>query len=498
MNRDHADARPPLAAPAPGPAEAPAPGPGPGPAEATDFGPEARALHDDLVRLRHALHRDPELGLDLPRTRRRVLDALDGLPLEITTGTRLSSVTAVLRGGLQGPAVLLRADMDALPVQEESGVPYASEVPGAMHACGHDVHTAALVGAARLLCARRDTLAGDVVLMFQPGEEGHGGARLMIEDGVLDAAGSRVVAAYGLHVFSTVLPLGVVATRPGPVLAASDTVTVTVSGRGGHGSSPHAAADPVPAVCEMVTALQTMITRTVDVFDPAVLTVGSLHAGTTHNVIPSTARFEATVRTFSSATHDTVREGLLRTVRGVAEAHGVRADVDYQELYPPTVNDTEEAAFALRTARGLFGPQRAFEAPRPMAGSEDFSFVLEEVPGAFLGIGACPAGADPSTAPMNHSPHAVYDDAVLPDAAALLAALATGRLHRAATAAATPAAAVPAGAAPAGAAAIPAAAAGAAPAGAAATPEAAVPAGAATTPMAAAPAAPAAPAGGGR
>ncbi|MZG17865.1 M20/M25/M40 family metallo-hydrolase, partial [Streptomyces sp. SID5914] len=157
-------------------------------------------LHDELVRLRHALHREPETGLDLPRTRAKVLAALDGLPLEISTGKRLGSVTAVLRGARPGPAVLLRGDMDALPVQEESGVPYASEVPGVMHACGHDVHTAALVGAARLLAARRDELAGDVVFMFQPGEEGHGGARLMVEEGVLDAAGSRVVAAYGLHV----------------------------------------------------------------------------------------------------------------------------------------------------------------------------------------------------------------------------------------------------------------------------------------------------------
>ncbi|MFB7655307.1 MULTISPECIES: M20 family metallopeptidase [unclassified Streptomyces] len=389
---------------------------------------DVRDLHDELVRLRHALHRDPEIGLGLPRTQRKVLDALDGLPLEISTGERLGSVTAVLRGGRPGPAVLLRGDMDALPVPEESGVPYASEVPGVMHACGHDVHSAALVGAARLLAARREELPGDVVFMFQPGEEGYGGARLMIEEGVLDAAGTRVVAAYGLHVFSTVLTLGTVATRPGPVLAASDTVTVTVTGRGGHGSSPHAATDPVPAVCEMVTALQTMVTRTVDVFDPAVLTVGSLHAGTTHNVIPETARFEATVRSFSAATHEAVREGVHRTVQGVAAAHGVHAEVDYQDLYPPTVNDADEAAFALRTAAGLFGAGRVVEAPKPMAGSEDFSFVLQEVPGAFLGLGACPPDRDPATAPMNHSPQAVYDDAVLMDAATLLARLAADRL----------------------------------------------------------------------
>ncbi|MFE5601997.1 M20 family metallopeptidase [Streptomyces coelicoflavus] len=392
----------------------------------------ADGLHDELVRLRHALHREPETGLDLPRTRAKVLAALDGLPLEISTGKRLGSVTAVLRGGRPGPAVLLRGDMDALPVREESGVPYASEVPGVMHACGHDVHTAALVGAARLLTARRDELAGDVVFMFQPGEEGFGGARLMVEEGVLDAAGTRVVAAYGLHVFSTVLPLGVVATRPGPLLAASDAVTVTVTGRGGHGSSPHAAADPVQAVCEMVTALQTMVTRTVDVFDPAVLTVGSLHAGTAHNVIPETARFEATVRSFSAATQRAVREGVHRTVQGVAAAHGVQAEVDYQDLYPPTVNDADEAAFALRTARDLFGAGRTVEAPQPIAGSEDFSFVLQEVPGAFLGLGACPPDRDPSTAPMNHSPQAVYDDAVLTDAAALLARLAADRLELAA------------------------------------------------------------------
>ncbi|MFC5016955.1 MULTISPECIES: M20 metallopeptidase family protein [Streptomyces] len=389
-------------------------------------------LHDDLVRLRHALHREPETGLDLPRTRAKVLAALDGLPLEISTGKRLGSVTAVLRGGRPGPAVLLRGDMDALPVREESGVPYASEVPGVMHACGHDVHTAALVGAARLLAARRDELAGDVVFMFQPGEEGYGGARLMVEEGVLDAAGTRVVAAYGLHVFSTILPLGVVATRPGPLLAASDAVTVTVTGRGGHGSSPHAAADPVQAVCEMVTALQTMVTRTVDVFDPAVLTVGSLHTGTAHNVIPETARFEATVRSFSATTQRAVRQGVHRTVQGVAAAHGVRAQVDYQDLYPPTVNDADEAAFALRTARDLFGAGRAVEAPQPIAGSEDFSFVLQEVPGAFLGLGACPPDRDPATAPMNHSPQAVYDDAVLTDAAVLLARLAADRLELAA------------------------------------------------------------------
>ncbi|MFF7333826.1 amidohydrolase [Streptomyces sp. NPDC008150] len=397
---------------------------------------DATALTDDLRTLRRALHAEPELGLHLPDTQRTVIDALDGLPLEITTGTALSSVTAVLRGGRpgerSGPAVLLRADMDALPVQEATGLPYTSRRDGVMHACGHDLHVAALVGAARLLAGRREELAGDVVFMFQPGEEGHGGARLMLDEGVLDAAGERVVAAYGLHVLANTLPAGLVATRPGTILAASDGFDVTVTGRGGHGSAPHTAKDPVTVVCEMVLALQTMVTRTVDVFDPAVVTVGAIHAGDARNVIPQTATFSATVRTLSEPVRAQVRASVLRTLGGIADAHGVEVAVDYEDGYPVTVNDPAETAFATGVADGLLGAGRTFVAPRPISGSEDFSFVLQEVPGAFLGVGACPADRDPAAAPMNHSPEAAYDDGVLPTAAALLADLAARRLARAA------------------------------------------------------------------
>ena len=202
---------------------------------------DVSALQDDLVRLRRNLHRDPELGLDLPRTQARVLAALEGLGLEISTGRSLSSVTAVLRGGADsGEAVLLRADMDALPVSEQTGVDFAGP-PGRMHACGHDLHTAMLVGAARLLASRRRELAGEVVLMFQPGEEGYDGARHMIDEGVLDAPGRRVRAAYAVHVASAVFPHGVFATRPGPICAAVDVLSVTVRGQGGHASMPHRA-----------------------------------------------------------------------------------------------------------------------------------------------------------------------------------------------------------------------------------------------------------------
>jgi amidohydrolase len=389
----------------------------------------AAVIQPELVSLRHALHQEPELGLDLPLTQAKVLAALDGLPLELALGEKLSSVTAVLRGGLPGPTVLLRGDMDALPVQETSGLIFASQVPGAMHACGHDLHVTALVGAARLLCERQATLAGDVVFMFQPGEEGRGGAKVMIDEGLLEASGSRPVAAYALHVSSS-MPQGQVLGRPGPIMAAADTLVVTMRGRGGHGSAPHAALDPVPAACEAVLALQTMVTRRFDAFDPVVVTTGLLRAGTINNVIPDDAYFEATVRSFSPEARDRVREESVRLVRGIAAAHGLDVDVEFVDIYPVTVNDAAEAAFVADTARELLGQDRWTTLPQPLAGAEDFSYVAQEVPAAFVFLGACVDGLDPATAPYNHSPQAAFADAVLADGAALLAALALGRLER--------------------------------------------------------------------
>ncbi|MEN3123393.1 M20 family metallopeptidase [Janibacter sp. LM] len=396
---------------------------------------DAGTLRDEMTRLRRDLHREPEIGLTLPRTRDRVLAALDGLPLEITTGRSTTSVTAVLRGtvhdGTKGaaPAVLLRADMDGLPVQEATGLPFASRVDGAMHACGHDLHTAMLVGAAHLLADRRHRLAGDVVLMFQPGEEGWDGAAHMVREGVLDASGRRVEAAYGLHVFSSLDPAGQFRTRPGPMLAASDGLFVEVHGAGGHGSAPHLAQDPVVAVAEMVTALQTLVTRQVDVFDPAIITVGRLEAGTRRNVIPDTASFDATVRTFSARTRELLVTAVPRLLEGIAHAHGVEVTVRFEAEYPVTVNDVDETAFAATTITELLGEGRGEEMTHPLTGSEDFSRVLDEVPGSFIGLGATRRGADPATAPYNHSPRADFDDSVLPDGAALLAELATRRLE---------------------------------------------------------------------
>jgi amidohydrolase len=393
---------------------------------------DATAIAGDMARLRRAIHAEPEIGLDLPLTQQKVLAALDGLPLEVTTGTELSSVTAVLRGtrGSGGPVVLLRGDMDALPVTERTGLDFASTLDGAMHACGHDLHTAMLAGAARLLSARRDELAGSVVFMFQPGEEGYAGARYMIEEGVLDAAGERAAAAYALHVTSAQLPCGVFSTRPGSMMAAAEVLDVTVRGHGGHGSQPHHAADPIPVACEIVMALQAMVTRKFDIFDPVVITVGSFHAGTTDNVIPDSAHFLATVRSFSPASRERVRDAALRVVRDIASAHGLSATAEFTNSYPVTVNDQAEAQFAADVVAGVLGERRYVGQANPQAGAEDFSYVLEQVPGAFVMLGACPPGADPATAPFNHSADAVFDDAVLSDGAALYAELALRRLAR--------------------------------------------------------------------
>jgi amidohydrolase len=396
-----------------------------------DLHDDARAMSDDLVRLRQELHRDPEVGLHLPRTQEKVLRELDGLGLEISTGSGTTSVTAVLRGGARDEAdprtVLLRADMDALPVAEETRLDFAS-TNGAMHACGHDLHTTSLIGAARLLAQHRDRLRGDVVLMFQPGEEGWDGAGVMLAEGVLDAAGRRADAAYGTHVFSNTFGAHQFASRPGPLMAASHGLFVTVRGQGGHGSTPHKGRDPIAAMAEMITALQTMVTRRFDVFDPVVVTVGIVEGGTRRNIIPDTARFEATVRRFSEASKERLRECIGETLQGVARAHGVEVDVDYGDEYPLTVNDAAEVGFVAEVVREVFGEERYDDLADPITGSEDFSRVLAAVPGAFVFLGAVLPGLDPETAPSNHSPRADFDPTVLPAETALYAELAVRKL----------------------------------------------------------------------
>lgn len=394
---------------------------------------DSRELTGDISQLRHRLHQEPEIGLHLPRTQEKVLEALSGLPYEISLGTDTTSVTAVLRGTAafasdEKPVVLLRGDMDALPVQERTGVDFSSHTDGAMHACGHDLHTSMLVGAATLLAHHRDRLAGDVVLMFQPGEEGYDGAGVMIREGVLDVAGRRADAAYGIHVLSAGTPNGQFASKADTLMSASDGLTVTVHGAGGHGSAPHQAQDPVTVIAEMVTALQVMITRQFNMFDPVVLSVGVLQAGTKRNIIPESARLEATIRSFTEGSRDKLARVVPRLLEGIAAAHGVDVTVDYVTEYPPTITDEVETSRAEKVIGELFGGERFTRMTDPLSGSEDFSRVLQQVPGSFVLLSAVPRGADPAAAAFNHSPFATFDDDVLSDGAALYTQLALSRV----------------------------------------------------------------------
>ena len=386
---------------------------------------EANAMLDDTIQLRRRIHRHPELGLTLPRTQSAILEALDGLALDVRTGQRTTSVVARLRGARPGPTILLRGDMDALPMPEDTGLPFASEVPNTMHACGHDGHTAMLVGAARLLARRRDSLAGSVLFMFQPGEEGYHGARVMIEEGLLDGA-EAPTGAFAMHVTHR-RPAGVISARGGPTAAAADTLQIVVRGQGGHASAPHDCLDPIPIACEIVQALQTMVTRRVHVFDPAVVTVSKIEAGTTRNVIPETASLLGTIRTVSETTRERVHEGVRRVAEGVAAAHGAEASVEITRGYPVTVNDESFARFVLDTARELLGPDGAQVAGHPMMGAEDFSYVLQRVPGTMANLGTRP---DSGPAYPNHSNRMLLNESALATGVAMHAAVALRFLER--------------------------------------------------------------------
>jgi amidohydrolase len=381
---------------------------------------EAKELLPELIELRRAIHAEPELGLALPKTRDKVLERLEALPLEIETHERSSALVATLRGARPGRSILLRADMDALPMPEDTGLPFASKTPGVMHACGHDAHTAMLVGAARLLAARRAELRGSVVFMFQPGEEGHAGARVMLDEGLLERE-PRVEAAFALHV-APEFPPGMIATRGGTLLASADVLEITVRGKGGHASMPHLCRDPIPAACAIVPALQTFLTRTLAPTDPAIITVTMLRAGTTNNVIPETATLTGTIRAHSEAAREKAHEGVHRVSDGIARAHGVEAEVKMIPGYPVTVNDGEFDGFVRSVARELLGARSVVELPAPFMGAEDFSFVLQRVAGSMAVLGMRPPGDGPP-APC-HSNRMRIDENGMPHGAALHAAIA--------------------------------------------------------------------------
>ena len=382
----------------------------------------ATELTDDTVALRRDIHRHPELGLHNPDTQQRIITALDGLPLAVTEGSGITSVVADLKGASEGPTVLLRADTDALPMTEDSDEEFCSTEQGRAHACGHDAHVAMLVGAARLLCDRRDDIAGNVRFMFQPGEEGAGGAAVMIDEGVLDG----VDRAFALHITPN-LPVGHAACRPGPLLASADTFHVTVTGRGGHASTPHFCADPVPPMAEMISAAQAVVTRQVDAFKPSVVTITHVDAGTTTNVIPETAFFEGTIRAVAEETRSLVAAALGTACRHIAEAHGCSVNFRLETGYPVTINDTDQAARVADTCEATLGPGSFLALPAPFMGAEDFSYVLNSVPGAMAFLGVCPDNiSDPQTAPPCHSNRMRLNEAGLAHGIALHTTMALG------------------------------------------------------------------------
>jgi amidohydrolase len=386
----------------------------------------AEGILPDVIDVRRRLHRRPEIGLQLPGTQAMVAEALRALGLEPRPGETTTSVTAVIEGGRPGPTILLRADMDGLPLREDTGLDFASETVGAMHACGHDTHVAMLLGAARLLVERRERMAGRVLLMFQPGEEGYHGARLMLDEGLLEdgphGAGD-VARAVAIHI-STRYPAATISLRPGPLLASTDAIRATVRGRGGHASAPHLALDPIPTAAELVLALHAAVSRSVDAFDPVVLTIARISGGTTDNIIPETVEIQGTIRTTSTENRALMRDLVRRVAAGVAATHGTAIDLEIVEGYPVTVCDPEVTARVRDLAVGLAGEDAVLDMAHPIMGGEDFSYVTERVPGMMAFLGACPPAADPATAPQNHSNLVVFDEGSMALGVALYAAAA--------------------------------------------------------------------------
>ncbi|HEX5850549.1 MAG TPA: M20 family metallopeptidase [Rubrobacter sp.] len=375
---------------------------------------------EKIVALRRDIHREPELGFDTEKTAEKVLAALEGLPLDVRTGIAENGLVATLEGEGDGPTVALRADMDALPILEDTGLSFASETEGKMHACGHDGHTSMLVGAAHALSGMRDRLGGTVKFVFQPAEEGGGGGKVMVDEGVADGVSS----IFALHLWPG-LPFGTVATKGGPIMAAADAFEMEVKATGGHGAMPHQGSDAIAIAAQVVTALQTIVSREVDPVEPAVLTVGEIAAGTAFNVIPDRAHLGGTVRTLNADLRQKMPQRIEELARGLAK--GMRGDVelDYTFSYPVTVNDGAAADLALGVAEDLFGGGSVLELPNPSMGAEDFSYFLENLPGAFIWLGV---GEDVSGL---HTPGFAFDEDILPRGSALLTALAIEALQQA-------------------------------------------------------------------
>jgi amidohydrolase len=373
-------------------------------------------FHDEMTAWRRDLHAHPELGFEETRTSAVVADKLRAFGLdEVHTGLAKTGVVGVLKAGAGGRAIGLRADMDALPIEEATGLPYASKHPGRMHACGHDGHTTMLLGAARYLAETRN-FAGTVYFIFQPAEEMKGGGRVMLEEGLLERFPAEQV--FGMHNWPR-LPLGQFAMRPGPVMAAADRIEIRLTGRGGHGAMPHFARDPVIAGAQIVSALQTIVARNADPIDRAVVSITQFHAGDTDNVIPHTAMLGGTARSFTPQMRELLERRIGEIGRGIAQALDVEAVVSYERGYPATVNTEVETELAGAAAVAVVGEDKVDRAPMPVMGAEDFAFLLEQRPGSYVFIGN--GGGD--DAPMVHHPQYNFNDETLPYGASYWARL---------------------------------------------------------------------------
>ena len=370
-------------------------------------------LAEDMAQWRQYLHTIPELEMECHKTAAYISDRLREFGVdEIHEGIGVTGLVGIINGHGDGPTIGLRADMDALPIEEATGLDYASTHPGKMHACGHDGHTTMLLGAAKYLAETRN-FSGRVALIFQPGEEGPGGAKIMVEEGFLDRFGIGEV--YGIHNVPD-LPEGHFHTRPGALLAAVDQFTITLKGVGGHGAMPEETCDPVIAACSIGQALQTIISRNVPSTHQAVVSVTQIHAGTTNNVIPAEAFLNGTIRTFDTEVQDLVHRRIREIAAGQAASFGVEAHVDIEIGYPATVNSPEQTVFAATVARDVAGPANVDENTEPVAGAEDFAFMLAARPGAYLFMGQGPSAG-------LHHPQYNFNDAVAPYGASFFARL---------------------------------------------------------------------------
>jgi amidohydrolase len=371
----------------------------------------------DVVAIRRDLHMHPELAFEEERTARMVAARLRSLDLEVHTGIARTGVVGIIRGAKPGKTIMLRADMDALPILEENSHSYRSTIDGKMHACGHDGHVAILLGAAQLIADRKDELAGTVCLVFQPAEEGRGGAKVMVDEGMMERFG--IERAYGLHL-SSKYPTGMLGFREGAFYASSDSIEIEVLGRGGHGSAPHDAIDPIYTAASFVTSVQQVVSRQIDPLEPAVVTIASIHGGTIHNVIPRTVKMLGTVRAFDDGVRKAMPERIERVLRSCCDAGGARYDFHYLWRYPVTANDPEQTQYARALAERTMGVERVFTADKLM-GAEDFSFFAQRVPACFYTLGA---HSGPSTGNAHHSSTFDIDERALPTGVAMMTALA--------------------------------------------------------------------------